>query len=108
MSTTNDPQAPYGTPTERTPILSDAEIRRWAETMSDLDKWANALTLERLEALFDAKKSTARAPMLSDEKIMGPKLNTRFPHMMSARRVRDWYEAKITSGELIINPDYKS
>lgn len=43
-----------------------------------------------------------RKPLMSDDEINGKPLNVGFPHMLSPYKVRDFYEAKITSGELVV------
>ena len=83
MSNTNDPQAPYfrkATP-EEVKFAQDIGAPPFPDGMIEV-------------------KPTGRAPMLSDADVMGPSLNVGFPYMMSAQSVRDFYEAKITSGEL--------
>ena len=81
---TNDPQAPYG---------------------KEEEALANSIGVNERGPFI---KPTGRAPMLSDEAIAvrllyGPLVrDTSEAWTIGSRQVRDFYEAKITSGELMV------
>ena len=63
----------------------------------------------RISELNNAMSEEKPAPLLSDDVIRKewPHEYSEEPYRYGMELARDFYEAKITSGELIFNPNYK-